>query len=253
MIKITKLFFSPFKSMHMTETSSFNLIPNVGIEGDRVFCFTRFLDEQDALRFQEDRKARNIINFLSMKHSPILNHYHFSFEDNEISLFKLHNKLISVQDKNFSTLQTIVDVFKQEEKLEESKIFLLYNPKQPFFDYIREPVISLINVESLKDFNHKNNLQIDLERFRGNIYVEGLAPFEEFKWIDKTITINQKEFEVLSAIPRCKSTHYPYKSIQADCNVPQLLQQTYNHVDMGIYLRPTASTIVDLNSSIQFN
>ena len=159
--------------MHMTEVSQLHVIPNIGIEGDRVFCFTRFLDQEDAIRFQEDRKARNIINFLSMKHSPILNHYHFSFEDDEISLFKLHNKLISVQDKNFSTLQTIVDVFKQEEKLEESKIFLLYNPKQPFFDYIREPVISLINVESLKDFNHKNNLQIDLERFRGNIYVEG--------------------------------------------------------------------------------
>ena len=92
MIKVSKLFFSPFKSMHMTETSSFNLIPNIGIEGDRVFCFTRFLDEQDALRFQEDRKARNIINFLSMKHSPILNHYHFSLEDNTISLFKLHKK-----------------------------------------------------------------------------------------------------------------------------------------------------------------
>src|SRR5210317_13278 len=100
MIKVTKLFFSPFKSMHMTETNSFKLVPNVGIEGDRVFCFTRFLDEQDALRFQEDRKVRNIINFLSMKHSPFLNHYHFSLEDNEISLFKLHNKLISVQDKN---------------------------------------------------------------------------------------------------------------------------------------------------------
>ena len=253
MIKVTKLFFSPFKSMHMTDADQLHVIPNIGIEGDRVFCFTRFLDQEDALRFQEDRKARNIINFLSMKHSPILNHYHFSMKGDEISLFKLNNKLISIHGNNFSELQTIVDVFKKEEKLETSKIFLLYNPKQPFFDYISEPVISLINLESLKDFNRKTHNNIDLERFRGNIYIEGLEPFEEFKWIGKTITINEKKFEVLSAIPRCKSTHYPYQSIEADCNVPQLLQHTYNHVDMGIYLRPTTSAIVDLNSSIQFN
>src|SRR6056300_1055459 len=139
MIKVTKLFFSPFKSMHMTEADQLHVIPNIGIEGDRVFCFTRFLDQEDALRFQEDRKARNIINFLSMKHSPILNHYHFSIKGDKISLFKL---------------------------------------------------------KSLKDFNTKTHNNIDLERFRGNIYIEGLEPFEEFKWIGKTITINEKKFEV---------------------------------------------------------
>ena len=239
--------------MHMTETSSFNLIPNIGIEGDRVFCFTRFLDEQDALRFQEDRKARNIINFLSMKHSPILNHYYFSFEDNQISLFKLHNKLISVQDKNFSTLQTIVDVFKQEEKLEESKIFLLYNPKQPFFDYIREPVISLINVESLKDFNHKNNLQIDLERFRGNIYIKDLDAFDEKNWINKTIKINEAEFKVLKHIPRCSATNLKVNSDQADINLPNELKKVYGHMDMGIYLYPLNNGKISVNDELNIS
>ena len=248
MIKVTKLFFSPFKSMHMTEADQLHVIPNIGIKGDRVFCFTRFLDQEDALRFQKDRKARNIINFLSMKHSPILNHYRFFIKGDEISLFKLNNKLISIHGNNFSELQTIVDVFKKEEKLETSKIFLLYNPKQPFFDYISEPVISLINLESLKDFNTKTHNNIDLERFRGNIYIEGLEPFEEFKWIGKTITINEKKFEVLSAIPRCKSTHYPYQSIEEDCNIPKLLKEIYNHIYMGVYLKPTSSTIINYNS-----
>jgi len=236
----------------MTEASQLHVIPNIGIEGDRVFCFTRFLDQEDALRFQEDRKARNIINFLSMKHSPILNHYHFSIKGDEISLFKLNNKLISIHRNNFSELQNIVDVFKKEEKLETSKIFLLHNTKQPFFDYISEPVISLINLESLRDFNNKTHNNIDLERFRGNIYIEGLEPFEEFKWIGKTIIINEKEFEVLSAIPRCKSTHYPYQSVQMDCNVPLLLQRTYNHVDMGVYIKSKKELIININSLIKY-
>ena len=236
----------------MTEVSQLHVIPNIGIEGDRVFCFTRFLDQEDALHFQEDRKARNIINFLSMKHSPVLNHYHFSIKGNEISLFKLNNKLISIHGNNFSELQNIVDVFKKEEKLDTSKIFLLHNTKQPFFDHISEPVISLINLESLRDFNNKTHNNIDLERFRGNIYIEGLEPFEEFKWIGKTIIINEKEFEVLSAIPRCKSTHYPYQSVQMDCNVPLLLQRTYNHVDMGVYIKPKKDSIININTLIKY-
>ena len=125
-----------------------------------------------------------------------------------------------------------------------------YNIKNPFFDYMRENTISLINLESLNDFNQKTKCNIDLERFRANIYIDGLEPFEEFKWIGKKIIISKKEFEVFASIPRCKATHYPYKSTIADVNVPYLLQQNYGHINMGIYLRPTSSVSISLDSSI---
>ena len=61
MVKVTKLFFSPFKSMHMNEASQLHVIPNIGIEGDRVFCFTRFLDQEDALKLRA--KNAMLVNY----------------------------------------------------------------------------------------------------------------------------------------------------------------------------------------------
>ena len=250
MIKIKKLFYSPFKSMNMVEINQIKLNKKFGIENDRVFCFTRFLDEKEALFFQNNRKSRNIINYLSMKHSAVLNQYDFQILKKEISLFKSEKKLITIQNTSFSDLQKIVYAFKKEESLEKDKIFLLHNTKNPFFDYMRENTISLINLESLNNFNQKTKCNIDLERFRANIYIDGLEPFDELKWIGKKIIISKKEFEVFNSIPRCKATHYPYKSTIADVNVPYLLKQNYGHINMGIYLRPTSSASISLDSSI---
>lgn len=234
----------------MVEINQIKLNNKFGIENDRVFCFTRFLQEKEALFFQNNKKARNITNYLSMKHSAILNHYNFKILKKEISLFKSEKKLITIQNTSFSDLQKIACIFKKEERIEQDKIFLLHNAKNPFFDYMSENTISLINLESLNDFNQRTKRNIDLERFRANIYIDGLEPFEEFKWIGKKIIISKKEFEVFASIPRCKATHYPYKSTIADVNVPYLLQQNYGHINMGIYLRPTSSVSISLDSSI---
>lgn len=251
MIKIKKLFYSPFKSMNMVEITSLKLNEKYGIENDRVFCFTRFLYEKEALTFQNNKKSRNIINYLSMKNSAVLNHYNFKINDKEIFLFKSKKKLISINKTSFYDLQQIVDAFKKEENLQKDKIFLLYNTQDPFFDYMSENTISLINLESLKDFNQRIGVNVDLERFRANIYINGLNPFKEFDWIGKKITISEKEFEVFAPIPRCKATHYPYKSTITDINVPYLLKQNYGHINMGVYLRPTSSASISLDSSIK--
>ena len=236
----------------MNESEYLKINKTIGIEEDRIFCFTRFLNELEALNFQKNEESRNIINYFSTKHCPTLNQYRIEIIVSEISLYKLNKKIISIKGKQFSDLQKIASAFKEEENKEEEKIFLLYNKKKPFFDYMSENTISLINLDSLKDFNHRAKQNIDLERFRANIYVDGLKPFEEFKWIGKKIFIDGKEFQVLSAIPRCKSTHYPYKSINPDANVPQLLKKAYGHVNLGIYLKPTSSIEIHLNSVIKF-
>ena len=101
----------------MIEINQIKLNKKFGIENDRVFCFTRFLDEKEALFFQNNRKSRNIINYLSMKHSAVLNQYDFQILKKEISLFKSEKKLITIQNTSFSDLQKIVYAFKKEEIL----------------------------------------------------------------------------------------------------------------------------------------
>ena len=98
--------------------------------------------------------------------------------------------------------------------------------------------ISLINKNSIKHFENKISKNIEFERFRANIYVNDLAPWEERGWIGKTIEINNVNFVVTSEIPRCSVTNLIPNSNKSNLNIPLLLKKSYGHINMGIYLYP---------------
>ena len=120
-------------------------------------------------------------------------------------------------------------------------MFLLENNEFPFYDTSHANKtfnsISLINLNSIQDFEKKINQKIKLQRFRGNFYIDGLEAWEERKWIGKTIKINNVSFKVEENIPRCVAINLKPKTDDNSLNLLQSLKKTYNHLDMGIYLR----------------
>ena len=58
---------------------------------------------------------------------------------------------------------------------------MIYNQNIPFYDMINDHVVSLINLESLRDFEARSGLIIDHERFRANIVIDGMKPFQELE------------------------------------------------------------------------
>jgi len=68
---------------------------------------------------------------------------------------------------------------------------------------INDHVVSLINLESLKDFEIRSGLSIDHERFRANIVIDGMKPFQELELAKKKIKIGDTLFEVFCNTPRC--------------------------------------------------
>ncbi len=250
-MKISKLFYSPVKSCSMTPVDTLIIKKDLGVLGDRNFSFVRMLDKESAINFQNKKELRNIVNYFSLKSSSIFNLYSFEINENTISCYKQNKKIISTYNQDFDTRQLIIDAFKEEEKLHDQKIFFLHNQEQPFFDTVSNNTISLINLNSLRDFENKNSIKVDAERFRANIYVDDLDPWVEQNWIEKKLIIDGTPFEVFANIPRCKATHFPYGSPQMDYNVPQLLQKTYGHIDLGIYLKPSNDATIALNSKVR--
>ena len=57
--------------------------------------------------------------------------------------------------------------------------------------------MSLINLNSIKDFAQKTNFKIELQRFRANFYVEGIKPWEERNWIGIVIEINNSKETII--------------------------------------------------------
>lgn len=98
------------------------------------------------------------------------------------------------------------------------------------------PSISLLNLASIRALSDRLGQRLDPRRFRGNLWVEGLAPWEEFGWIGGTITIGEARFRVEERIERCLATTANPETGHRDADTLGALETGWGHRDMGVYL-----------------
>ena len=75
------------------------------------------------------------------------------------------------------------------------------------------------------------------QRWRGNLWLDGLEPWAEFDWIGKTLQIGTSVLEVAERITRCRATMANPQTGVIDADTLGTLQTTYGHQDFGVYAR----------------
>ena len=249
MFKIKQLFYSPVKSLSFSPINKLEILNNIGIKFDRNFAFTRDLDDNKINHVMQNPLDRKIINFLSLKHFPDLNMYNFDFNNGFLYLKKNNNIILITDIKNEAEINILCE--KMQELIPKIKrIRLLQDPMNPFFDTMPSKTISLINLNSIRDFEKKLSKKIEFQRFRGNIYVDGLNPWDERNLINKTLIINNLKFKVTKEIPRCVATNIRPNSSEINLSIPISLKQFYNHINLGVYLIPLNDGNIKSNDDI---
>lgn len=111
--------------------------------------------------------------------------------------------------------------------------------ESPGFSFSDVPmkVASIINLASVRDLSEKVGADLDPLRFRGNIHIDGGAPWQEFGLVGKTFQIGSVTFETVKRIGRCAATNVNRETATRDQNLPKALVQHYGHYDMGIYAK----------------
>ena len=100
--------------------------------------------------------------------------------------------------------------------------------------------ISLLNLSSHRAVSQAIGRELSPKRWRGNLWVEGLGPWEEFEWIGKSLTIGTATFKVEERITRCRATMASTRTGRVDADTLGVLDTQWGHRDFGIYLRCTA-------------
>ena len=149
----------------------------------------------------------------------------------------------------------LIQQMKKSEELtycdkKDKKLDLLMDEKNPFFDTMPNNSISLINKKSISDFSNKISTNIEIERFRANIYIDGIAAWEERDWIGKTININNINFFVSGEISRCSATNLKPSTDIVTINLPNQLKKTYDHINMGLYIVPQQNGVISKEDKI---
>jgi uncharacterized protein len=252
---ISSINYSPVKSLSFERVNSCEIKKDLGILNDRLFAFSRIIDSDKAELVEKNPNMRNLNNFLTLKNSPVLNKYNFTYKDKKLVLMLDGEELISAVANDKEQRLLLVNKLIELESSLIKPIILLRNNKFPFFDTTHsEKVfnsISLINLNSVEDFGNKINEKVEPQRFRGNFYVNGIDAWEERNWIGKNIKINNIPFKVERHIPRCVAINLKPKTDDNGLNLLKSLKKTYNHFDMGVYLRALNDGKVEVGNRIE--
>ena len=256
---ISSIHYCPVKSVSFQSVDSCEIKKNIGIVGDRIFAFSKGLDENKVKLFEkspEERKGKwNKI--LTLKNSPVLNKYNFIFKDNNLTLTFEDKEILTIDINQLSERERLVNKIIELESSLKEPIVLMKNKEFPFFDTsVSNKVnftnsISLLNIQSIKDFQNKIGKKFEISRFRGNIYVDGITAWEERNWIGKIIKIKNFSFKVEKNIPRCVAINLKPKTDDNSLNLLKSLKKTYNHFDMGIYLTSLDDGKIEIGNKIE--
>ena len=127
---------------------------------------------------------------------------------------------------------------------------ILHKPGFSFSD-VAKKVVHLVNLNTLRELENKIGQAINPLRFRANIYVDGLAAWEEFNWIDRIVGNSEIELTGIDRTVRCAATEVDPETGARNLNLPQQLFKHYNHADCGIYLEVTKGGILASGSQIE--
>jgi uncharacterized protein YcbX len=95
------------------------------------------------------------------------------------------------------------------------------------------PSVTLCNHASHRAVEQRVGKPLSRERWRGNIWIEGLAPWEEFDWEGKQVRIGDVLLLVRERTDRCKSTHANPETGRRDADVLNALD-TWGHQDFSV-------------------
>ncbi|WP_170429347.1 MOSC domain-containing protein [Ruegeria arenilitoris] len=96
------------------------------------------------------------------------------------------------------------------------------------------PSISLCNMASNRAVGQKLDTDLSINRWRGNIWFDGLPLWEELDWIGREVQIGAVVFQVRERITRCLATTANPDTGQRDADTLGALE-TWGHQDFGVY------------------
>jgi uncharacterized protein YcbX len=109
-----------------------------------------------------------------------------------------------------------------------------YIPGHVFGDQ-KQPVVSLMNLASLRDYESRIGARRHRRRFRANVYFSGTAAWSEFDWVGRTIQLGGATLRVTKRTVRCPATQVNPDTAERDANPVLELRDLYGHSDLGIH------------------
>lgn len=116
----------------------------------------------------------------------------------------------------------------------------------------RRGFVSLINLASVRQVESVVGAPVDPLRFRGNVHLDGLAPWAEFDLVGQVLTTaSGVRLKVTKRIERCAATNVDPATGIRDLQIPKSLMGAYGHFDCGIYAEVLSDGAIAIGDSLE--
>ena len=232
MPRIHSLFRYPIKSFSAEALRSVDVTPGRALPGDRRFALMHAESTFDPLAPSWQRKRE----FAVLVQNDAIAQFKTAF-DPATGFLRIEHAGTVVFTGDVSTLigrQQADAAFNAVLKDRRGPLRLVDAGDVALTDQ-QSPSISFISLASVRELETKAGASLDPLRFRGNILVEGLAPWAEFEWVGQAVKIGTVEFKIVSRIDRCMATAVNPATAQRDIETLKLLRENYDHIDCGVF------------------
>lgn len=249
---VAALYRYPVKGFTPESRESLVVQPDGRIEGDRVLAF-RFANATEP-RVHEGLNYWPKTEGLAMQDFPGIGPLELRFDEEQQRLHIQHNGDVIVDagldekgrqlicDRVAAYVLDTPDGARLREP-ERLPLALIGDGRTSQFQDRPRGFVSVHGRGSLLALGEALGLEVDERRFRSNIAVEGLAPWDELEWAGR-VRIGAAQFRVSHHIVRCLATHANPDTGERDAPVMTTLTRTFGQEQptVGTLLLPDGAT-----------
>lgn len=111
--------------------------------------------------------------------------------------------------------------------------------------------VSIGNLSSLRALSQKAGMHIDMRRFRINLWLDNLAPWEEIDLLSRDITLGGVTLSPVEPIERCRAPDANPQNGQRDIGMLCTLEDGWNTRDFGVYFKVKSGGTVAVGDRLQ--
>jgi MOSC domain-containing protein len=236
MARLTHIFRHPIKAIGLEAVESVVLSEGQTLPGDRLWAVAH-----EASKYDEADGWGRCLNFVRGAGSHKLMAVKARVDGESIHLSHPDHEPLSVTPDDPAEAALLVDWLKPLCNPDRAMpVRVVKAGKQGMTDN-REPFLSLLTAGSLDALSEACGRQLARERFRGNLWLDGTAPWDEFGWIGQRVALGGAVLEVAERIERCVATSVDPDTGYPDTDTLGTLESTWGHKDFGVFARVVES------------
>lgn len=200
MAKVTSLWRHPIKSHGREELETTTLIAGHTMPGDRVWAVAHEASNADNSAWSR------CVNFTRVAKAPQLMAMTALLDDATGIVTLSHPQLGEHSfnpDGDIAPFLAWVKPLVPSERAQSARMIKVPNRGMTDSDF---PSVTLCNIASHRAVEEQLGTELSIHRWRGNIWLDGFAVWEEFDWMGRDIRIGEAILRPLERTGRCPAT-----------------------------------------------